>query len=93
MENNYQEFEITYEVTIRVKIHKNVIEAVDDEWKEMFYALDTPEEIADMVGRNLLDGSRLSQLDGFADQPDSYAVIRGCPEYTVEAITKQKDTN
>jgi len=68
-----KEYEST--VTVSVKIHQDVITQVDDEWREMFYDLNTESEIVDHIAFNLLSGFRLSQLDGFANLPDDYAVL------------------
>lgn len=61
--------------TIIVKIHPDVIAQVDDEWREMFYDLNTESDIVDHIAYNLLRGNRLSQLDGFANLPDDYAEL------------------
>ncbi len=68
-------FRITYTVCATVELGQAVIDAVDDGWRESFYNLHTPEQIAGHIGRNLILGSRLSMLDGFADQLDDSASI------------------
>ena len=68
-------FIITFRVFATVELDQTVIDAVDDDWREQFYNLNTPEDIAGHVGRNLILGSRLSMLDGFADQSDASAIL------------------
>jgi len=70
-----RKFKITYTKAIIVELANEVIDTVDDEWRDSLYNLHTPEEIAIMVGLNLDRGYRLSMLDGWADQPDSNAEI------------------
>lgn len=65
------ELEITVYVTLAVDDH--VIDVVDDEWRSQLYNLTTAEEISEHIAYNLLRGVRLSQLDGWADQPDTNA--------------------
>ena len=70
-----------------IELDDAVIKAVDDEWRSQFYGLHTPEEIAEHVGYNLLIGrATLSQLDGWADQPDSNArIVEWLGEYEILA--------
>ena len=68
-------FNITFTVHATVEIDQDVIDAMDDDWREQFYNLNTPEDIAGHIGRNLILGSRLSMLDGFADQSDTGATL------------------
>jgi hypothetical protein len=58
-----------------VELDEKVISVVDDKWRSYLYNLRTPEEIAAHVAYNLAEGSRLSRLDGWADQPDENARI------------------
>jgi len=58
-----------------IELDEKVIDVVDDEWRSQLYNLETPEDIAEHVAYNLIQGSRLSQLDGWADQPDENARI------------------
>ena len=74
MGKRYFRLEFFGEATI--ELDDAVIEAVDDEWRKDLYNLKTPEEIAEMVGRCIVcNGWRLSNLDGWADQPDSNARV------------------
>lgn len=58
-----------------VELDEKVINVVDDEWRSRLYNLETPEDIAGHIAYNLVQGLRLSQLDGWADQPDENARI------------------
>ena len=62
-------------VLVTVKIHPDVFAQVDDEWREMFYDLNTESDIVDHIAYNLMKGRTLSQLDGFANLPNEYAVM------------------
>lgn len=65
-------FEISLSGTVTVEIDDQVIEAVNDDWRATFYKLRTPEEIAGHIAYNLVvNRVKLSQMDGWADQPDS----------------------
>ena len=59
-----------------IEIDNDVIDSVDDEWREMFYDLTTPQEIAEHIAFNLIvNNATLSMLDGFANFTDDYANI------------------
>jgi hypothetical protein len=58
-----------------IELDEKVISVVDDVWRSQLYDLHTPEEIAGHIAANLAEGSRLSRLDGWADQPDENARI------------------
>lgn len=68
-------FQIEYKVYATIVVEDSVIDVVDDEWRAQLYDLDTPEEIIEMVAENLIRGRDLSDLDGWADQPDSNAKL------------------
>ena len=70
-----------------IELDDAVIEAVDDEWREQLYDLETPEEIAEMVGRCMVCNRwSLSSLDGWADQPDSNARIVSDADWETEFV-------
>jgi hypothetical protein len=70
-----------------VKLDQNVIDIVDDDWRESLYDLNTPEEIAGMIGYNMMCNKySLSGLDGWADQPDSNAQFLRYPAWEVEDV-------
>jgi hypothetical protein len=57
-----------------IQLDNAVIDAVDDSWREMLYSLYTPEDIARHIAYNMvINRLDLSQLDGWADQPNSNA--------------------
>lgn len=59
-----------------IELADEVIDVVDDEWRRYLYHLDTPDEIASHVAYNLLvNRGSLSQLDGWAEQPDENAKV------------------
>ena len=70
-----RKFEITVICTAVVELDDSVIDVVDDEWRAALYDLNTPEEIAEHVGINLIRGRRLCYMDGWADQPDENAKL------------------
>lgn len=64
-----------------IELDDVVIEAVDDEWRSCFYKLYTPEDIAKHIGFNLVvNRCLLSDLDGWADQPDGNARVLEWPD-------------
>ncbi len=75
------EIEGEYVDTATIELDDAVIDAVDDEWRQELYDLNTPEEIAEHIAYNLIvNNSRLSQLDGWADQPDNNARVIEWPD-------------
>lgn len=62
-----------FEIAVTFDIDDAVYAVVDDEWRSVFYDLNTKDEIADHIAFNLLRGRTLSQLDGWANMPDSMA--------------------
>jgi hypothetical protein len=69
-----------------IELDDAVIDAVDDDWRSMFYQLYTREDIAEHVGYNLvINRAKLSFLDGWADQPDENASIVERPDWIVTA--------
>jgi hypothetical protein len=70
-------FDIEITVKTQLELDDQVIDVVDDEWRSQLYDLYTPEEIAEHIAYNLIaNNARLSQLDGWADQPDSNADLK-----------------
>jgi hypothetical protein len=82
-------FSITFEVKAEIELDDRVIDVVDDEWRASLYDLHTPEDIAEMIGRCLVKGWRLSSLDGWADQPDSNAILLD-DEWDIVEINEDK---
>lgn len=85
-------FLVTYTQYLTLELDQQAIDQVDDEWREHFYPLHTPEEIAGHIAPNLASGARLSQLDGWADLPDDLASVVGDDaEVEVEALEDQPE--
>lgn len=80
-------FTIEVRGSATIEIDEDVIAAVDDEWRQDFYDLDSPEEIAAHIAYNeIVNSWGLSHLDGFANFPDSYAKVGDVDiEVTAEA--------
>jgi hypothetical protein len=74
-----------------IELDQAVIDAVDDNWREMFYDIHTPEEIAAHIAYNMvINNLKLSQLDGWADQPNSNAKILEWPDLDAYDITARE---
>jgi len=72
-----------------LELDQAAIDVVDDEWREYLYDLYTPVDIAEMIGRCMMvHRSRLSGLDGWADQPDENAKLVEGPEWETRQIVE-----
>lgn len=69
-----REFEVEIRVVVRLS-DKVLAVASDADWQEMFYSLTTPEDVAEHIAFNRVQGRELSQLDGFADLSNDDAVV------------------
>lgn len=79
-------FEVHFEGTAVIELDEHVIDVVDDEWRLHLYDLNTPQEIAEHIGYNLvINQARLSHLDGWADQPNENAKIIESPDWEIDA--------
>ena len=57
-----------------IEIDDDVINNVDDSWREMFYDFTTPQQIAEHIAFNMIvNDLTLSQIDGFANLFDDLA--------------------
>ena len=84
-----KKFEMELTVTIKFELDDWVINVVDDNWREQLYDLKNEMEIAEHIGWNLVHGRNLSELDGWADQPDSNArMLPGYPDYEINWVDK-----
>ena len=64
-----------------IEIDDRVIAAVNDEWRSSFYNLFTPAEIAAHICYNMVvNRLQLSNMDGFANLFNSYAVVKTWPD-------------
>jgi hypothetical protein len=63
-------------IDVEIEVDQRVLDAVlTDAWRERFYRLWTPGDVAGHLAYNLTQGAALSGLDGFADQPDDRACV------------------
>ena len=65
-------------VTLEIEVGLDdalVKDVLTDEWASRFYSLRTAEDVAGHLAFNLIQGRKLSSLDGFADQPENRAEI------------------
>ena len=70
-----------------LELDQAAIDVVDDDWRSCLYDLRGPIDIAEMIGRCMIVyGSRLSGLDGWADQPDELAALIDGPEWGTEEV-------
>jgi len=68
-------FEVEFHSMVTIELDDEVIKAgsSDDFFSVMGYKM-TPQEVASRIAyQKIFNGASLSQLDGFADQPDSNA--------------------
>lgn len=73
---------------VEVEVDDALLESVlTDEWRAHYYALHAPEEVAEHLAYNLVQGSSLASLDGFADQPPLAAkILRVVTDDAVELL-------
>lgn len=80
MSLRYYQFEYSGSLG-EIAVEDEVIDRVDDEWREQLYELWNEFDIVQHLVHNLINNnSTLSQLDGWADLPDSYAQITKWPD-------------
>lgn len=79
---------ITMTVTVEMEIEPEVIErAMTDAWQGLFYQMDRVEDVFEMLAWNIgVQQIGLSHLDGWADLPDSAAVVQYL-DYQVDEVT------
>lgn len=83
-------FDVTYTVTARIILDQLVFDNMDESFRENFYDFDNEKEVVDMITRNMIDGTKLSDLDGFANLPDKFAEFKDMPEYDLDEIAEIK---
>lgn len=72
-----RKIKVAFMVTAELEIDEEVLAvAQTDEWRKTFYDFSTDEEVANHIAFNILKGSGLRMLDGFADRRDVDAVMR-----------------
>ena len=58
----------------------------DEKWRKHMFPIHTLSELAEHLGYNMVvNGLRLSSIDGFADRDDHQCVLVECPMWGVEA--------
>lgn len=75
--------EVELRLTLRLTIHPEAIERVDDEWRSSLYNLHGEDAIVEHLLYNLLQGRKLDQLDGWADMPSFGAFIEDIDDVEV----------
>lgn len=71
-----QRFNVKLMADAIIELDDAVIAAVDNDWRDQFYNLVTSQQVAKHVAYNLIvNNAKLSQLDGWADQPDENAKL------------------
>jgi hypothetical protein len=81
-----RKFVVTFEGEAEIELDDEVINVVDDQWRSQLYDLKTPEEIAGHIGYNLVINQwNLSNLDGWADQPNHNARVISETDWEVSA--------
>lgn len=60
-----------------IELDDRVTASVNENWRAFFYNLTTTQEIAEHIAYNMVvNDATLSRLDGFANLPDDYAVLK-----------------
>ena len=70
-------FRVTVSRMVEIEFNASIMP--DDEWRKHFYSsIQTPQDLAEHLAFNyVVNGvEKLTDLDGFADQKDSYASFR-----------------
>ena len=82
---------MTIETDVEIELADEVINVVDGEWRSQLYNLNGAEEIAAHTGYNMVvNQAQLSQLDGWADQPNENAKLTLKPDWEVTYIKEIK---
>ena len=73
-----------------IELHDDVLNAVNDDWRKNFYNLTDSKQIAEHIAYNMvINDAKLSQLDGWADQPNDNAEILLSPKWDVNVLEEQ----
>lgn len=65
--------QVSYTIDIKEAVFQEVL---TDAWRQSFYQLHTPQDVAEHLAYNFLcNGASLDQLDGFANRPWQDAFI------------------
>lgn len=82
-----------YIVTFQVEIaiDQNLLDSVlTDEWRAVMFPAFKPEDIASHIAFNMVRGCSLSEIDGYADQPEKRAMCGELETVDVEAVVERK---
>ena len=80
-------FEVTVVGWATIEIDDEVIDAVDDEWRSVFYDIRSAEQVAEHIGYNMLvNNATLSQIDGWADMDDDMVGFIEMPDWIVNDV-------
>ena len=88
-----RKFKVRIETEVEINVDESVINQVNDDWREMFYYdIDTPCKVVEHLAYNIiLFDRKLSDLDGFANLPNTAVMIYGMnkeindPNWEIEA--------
>ena len=79
-------FTVHLEADVEIEIDDRAIDTVDDSWRQYFYDLETPEDIAGHIAYNMVvNRLGLSRMDGWADLDNMLAVIIAGPDWEISA--------
>jgi hypothetical protein len=86
-----RKFRVDFVGSVEIELEDAVIDAVNDDWRKVFYDIHTPEDIAGMIAYNIaINRAKLSHLDGWADQPDSNVKVISSPEFEIDDVEELK---
>ena len=75
-----------------LKVDQKVFDEVNDDWRNSFYQLHGVEAVVDYIAQPiLLNGSRLSQIDGFAHLDDSLVEVLDYPDTYQDFFVKVEE--
>ena len=82
-------FMVELSTVVCIELQDAVIDVVNDEWRSHCYNLRTPKEIAEHLAYNIvINDAKLSQLDGWADQPNDNIKLLHSVEWESNAISE-----
>lgn len=82
-------YEVEVSTRVRVVLHPDVVDRVDDDWRSGMYQLYDDEDILSHLLFNLLQGRRIDQLDGWADLPAFAAYVDEMERVDIDIVSKE----